>query len=234
MAVRKINKSIVTPSPSEYPQVTPPNVNWKDHPLAVGAICVAATIGLSVLVVNEIILPTYKERLVNQLAELPEVRKAKSQADAHIINLEKEIEILKIDLLAARNTNLFSIDNPYPTGLRTIKIGDSITELSKYFSDSKIDKEESYWSITLENSPITHVTYYFGRKSNPNIIHMIGIYFNNFTDKRSRDLLKNLLIEALGAPNSTTKSDDEVIWILNSNLEISLSENLAQYTISDI
>ena len=204
--------------------------NWKDHPLAIAAICVVTTIGFCILVLSEVILPTYKERINNQLAELPKLRKEISRAEKRIIELENEIKGIQVELISARNLNLFSTGNPYPSGLEVIKIGDNIDRVTEVFSASQINRNtDRYWSVTIQNSPVESATYYFDTTSKPKKIMMIGIFFKNTSN--SHKALNRLLIEALGTPK--LENDINLLWFLNGNLKVSLSKISASYTISE-
>jgi hypothetical protein len=211
--------------------VTSKSTNWKDHPLAIAAISMVATTGFCILVLSEVILPTYKERLKNQIAEIPPLQKKISESEKRIQELEHEIKNLKLELMSARNLNLFSNGNPYPSGLEIVKIGDTISKVSDVFSASQINREkDGYWSVTIQNSAIESATYYFDTTSETKNIMMISINYKDFVNKDSRDALKRLLIESLGMPKH--EKDDGFSWVLEGGIKVYLSGLIASYRIS--
>ncbi|WP_313313726.1 hypothetical protein [Pulveribacter sp.] len=197
--------------------------SWRDHPVVVASIAVAATLTL----MGGVVFPLLTAHLSSEIAELRKVVDAKSE---EIGGLKKQIEGLDLKLSEERaavqkieneNTKisekfrLATIENPfvlpsgYPKGLDTIRIGSTPTEVEAAFLDVPIDKKnEDYWSIDVTHPIFSSVTYYFGF-NNREITHIL--FHNKIKGPvRDEDFLP-LVKRYFGRPRISI--DENHLWV---------------------
>lgn len=183
---------------------TPIPYNWKDHPVVVAAMAVTGTIALAVLLVKEVILPTYTVSLTNQVtslsAEVSSLRSSKEDAENKLSHLQTQVGELERKLSQAQHANLFVFGSPYPTGLGQIKVGDPISSLDNIYPTTLIEKQEnSYWSINDQHKIFNRITYYYDEKLPQHPI--THILFNiGYPITIDNAFLQSKLIEVLGVP----------------------------------
>ena len=211
--------------------------SWRDHPVVVASIAVAATLTL----MGGVVFPLLTAHLSSEITELRKVADAKSE---EIGGLKKQIEGLDLKLanekaalerIENENTQnaekfrLAIIENPfvlpsgYPKGLDTIQIGSTATELEAAFPDLPIDKkEEEYWSINIVHPIFSEVTYYF-ELNNRIITHIL---FHNKLEGpvKDKDFLP-LIKRYFGQPMISI--DENYLWITGGvyKEKISLDNN---------
>jgi len=183
--------------------------NWKDQPLAVAALAVAGTAILMVTVV----IPIWDKAKDNQIADLKtEPTKLRSELDSLRGQLDRMVsENLKLrrDLDRLSPDSLFSLDDVYPKGFRSVRIGDRIDLLPKvYGSEADIVEDESPGWITVKfKNPhlFSQITYYYYAPQRT--VTMILFFFDN-KDGRTFDMLKQQLIDKY----SESKMKEEKNW----------------------
>ena len=188
-----------------------PETNWKDQPLAVAAIAVAGTI---ILMVNAVI-PIWDKEKDNQIAELKtEPTKLKNELDGlrgQLDRMESENVKLRRDLDRLSPDSLFSLDDVYPKGFRSVRIGDRIDLLPKvYGSEADIVEDESpgWIAVKFKNPHLfSQITYYYYAQATPKTVTMILFHFDN-KDGRTFDMLKQQLIDKY----SQSKMKEEKNW----------------------
>ncbi len=203
-----LQTSAVPPSPRhrDSPAL---ETNWKDQPLAVAAITVAGTIILMVTAV----IPIWDKEKDNQIAELKsEPTKLKNELDSLRGQLDRMVsENLKLrrDLDRLSPDSLFSLDDVYPKGFRSVRIGDSIDLLRKvYGSEADIVEDESpgWIAVKLKNPHLfSQITYYYYAPQRT--VTMILFLFDN-KDGHTFDMLKQQLIDKY----SQSKMKEEKNW----------------------
>lgn len=199
------------------PPSSPASPSWKDHPLAVAAIAVAATIALAVLLVKEVILPTHTASLGNQVSALTSQVAALGQAKAEGVTSLEQLQsefaeerhknaTLEQRLSEAQLSNLFAPQNPYPTGLGLVKVGQSVEEVSRAYPPESVQMNDDYWTVKDQHRLFTHITYFFDEKSKTKAIS--HILFQGSSQKNiGDDYLQQKLAEALGAPKQWSKAN---------------------------
>src|SRR5260370_31136210 len=108
-------------------------MSWKDHPLAVAAGTAAATTALFFTA----IIPTWTKLKDNEIATLKtEPARLKSERDdlsGQLRRMESENLKLRGDLDRLSSDSLFSLDDVYPRGFRSVRIGDRLDLLAKVY-----------------------------------------------------------------------------------------------------
>src|SRR5260370_21077137 len=188
--------------PSPRPSRTPATgTNWKDQPLALAAIAVAGTIILMVTAV----IPIWDKEKDNQIAELKvEPTRLKNELDGlrgERNRLESENLKLRRDLDRLSPDKLFSLDDVYPKGFRSVRIGDRVDLLAKvYGAEADIVEDESpaWISVKFKNRQgFSQITYYYYAQATSKKITMILFHFDN-KNGRTFDMLKQQLIDTYG------------------------------------
>lgn len=195
----------------------PTSSSWKDHPLVVASIAVAATIGLAVLLFKEVILPTHSVSLSNQITSLTnelQILRKKSEADVQSIGdlsakleaANRRAENLEQSLTKARISNLFSSGNPYPIGLGRIQVGQSIEQVTLAYPTASIKKSDGYWSVENQHPFFESIVYYYDEEEKSKIVTHIS-FRRLFRSKVGDSFLQEKLTEALGPPKSWSRTN---------------------------
>jgi hypothetical protein len=203
-----LQTSPIPPSPRRR-RSPAPETNWKDRPLAVAAITVAGTIILMVTAV----IPIWDKAKDNQIAELKtEPTKLKNELDdlrGQLDRMESENLKLRRDLDRLSADSLFSLDDVYPKGFRSVRIGDRIDLLKQvYGSEAESTEDEGSWvSVNLKNPQLfSQITYYYDENARLKTVTFILFQFDN-KGGRAFDLLKQQLTDKYGFPKTKeTKS----------------------------
>lgn len=183
------------------------NANWKDHPIVVATIAVAATVGLMIALFTEVIIPTQIAHLTNQLADCPVAKKEKEEAEKKIILLEEQLTESKAKLLAAQQASPFVVGNPYPSGFGQVRLGDQISKVAEYFPAATIQKDEDSWLINWAESPFISILYFYEEKPTKKIYKIVYIFRSE-----DPDALRVKVTEALGTPALIVKSGHKSYW----------------------
>jgi hypothetical protein len=191
-----VQPSPISPSPRGRRRPTPER-NWKDQPLAVAAIVGAGTIIFMVTAV----IPIWDKEKDNQIAELKiEPTKLKNELNdlrGQLNRMESENLKLRRNLDRLSPNDLFSLDDVYPKGFRSVRIGDRIDVIKGvYKSDAETIEDEGAWvSVKLKNPQLfSQITYYYDENARLKTVTFILFHLNN-TDGRAFDLLKQQLID---------------------------------------
>lgn len=191
-----------------------PKASWKDSPIAVGAICISGTVALAVLVYKEVLLPTHTAALQNQVLKLTteaesyksrstEQQTSQRELEQKIASLEGDLKRKAAQFVDAQNANLFAADNPYPIGLRAIKVGDLANRLKEIYPESALEGKEGYWVLKSEHANVSRSVYYFDEKKPGRPITHILFMFDK--SKLPTEILERKLIDALGTPNDSPR-----------------------------
>ena len=192
----------------KFPQV---NLNLTDsdtgnHPVAVAAVASASTIGLMLLLFNEVILPIRTDNLEEELGSLNreaiQLRSEVADKAAQIHSLNAELKYVRDQLYELQTASLFNRDNPFPLGLRNIRPGSTKKQLEASFVPNAIDKtNKEYWTVKLDHSTFDTATYYFkseGEGEAQTVSHIA--YSLPYDHQFGDDFLQKKLVDALGAP----------------------------------
>jgi hypothetical protein len=191
---------------------------WRDRPLVVATGTAAATIALFFTAV----IPTWEKLKDNEIAALKtEPTRLKSELDAvtgQLRRMESENVKLRRDLDRLSPDSLFSLDDVYPKGFRSVRIGDRIDLLPKvYGSEADIVEDESpAWIAVKFKNPhlFSQITYYYNEQATPKTVTMILFHFDN-KDGRTFDMLKQQLIDKY----SQSKMKEVKNWRHKTELE---------------
>lgn len=197
--------------------------SWRDHPVVVASIAVAATLTL----MGGVIFPLLTAHLSSENSELRKVADAKGE---EIGGLKKQLDALELKLVAekaafqklenektkiAEEFRLATIENPfvlpsgYPKGLDTIRIGSTPAEVEAAFPEAQIDKKvEGFWSIKVTHPIFSSATYYFG-SDNRAITHIL-FHTNYQGPVKDKDILP-LVKRHFGKPKISI--DENYLWI---------------------
>ena len=212
------------------------NTDWKNHPIVVAAVAVSAAIGLCVIIIKEIILPTYTAHLNNTIKELQttnnNIVSENTRLKEHIIELKNKLDIseekesnLLSKLELAQQENLFSSETPYPLGLGQIKIGDPVSLIFKSYPIDSIEiSKYGYIDVNNQHEIFTQATYYADdiKNKNSEITHVS--YGIDFKKGLSKDFLQMKLIDSFGMPKKWVW-DDYYSWMTKSKIIIYKSSN---------
>src|SRR5436309_854568 len=121
-------------------------MSWKDQPLAIAAGTAAATAALFFTAV----IPTLEKLKDNEIASL-KTEPAKLRSEVNDLNeqlrrMESDNLKLRCDLDRLSPDSLFSLDDVYPRGFRSVRIGDRLDLLAKvYGSEADLIEDEGPW-----------------------------------------------------------------------------------------
>lgn len=195
----------------EVEKVHKQDAAWKDHPLAVAAISAAATIGLSVMVFTQIVMPTITASQADDIKRLKDGRAVmvSSQKDTldkyeklrvEFDKAKSDLEELTIELRDARAGSLFGGSSPYPIGLGRIRVGDPASRVAEiYGHEVKGEIDDGYYEVKLSKSYFKEVVYYFDGKSNITHIMFAMDLLSLIKDKNTKFLFRKLT-DAFGSP----------------------------------
>jgi hypothetical protein len=197
---------------------------WKDHPVFIASAAAVATLGVTVLVYKEMVIPTQTALLQNEIVRLRQqmglpddeaggIRALRKKTET----LEKELKEANVKIAELQQSNLFAPGNPYPIGLAKVKIGDSVENVPKIFEEKSISRDhETYWSVLRPHASFSSVSYVFDPKSSDKRITHIYFFFKK---DMPPELLHFKLTEALGPP-TTNPRKDTYIWRTDQKLTV--------------
>lgn len=142
--------------------------NIKDHPIFIVLGFCAVTAGGTATVYEKFVLPYQTKVLESQVSDLqktissyPDTKKLLVEKDSTIKRLLAELDVLRQKNLVLSGENVFSIEDPYPKSFRTIRIGDPVSKIQKYYA-GKIEKSEDYdyLSVKVSDFFFSSATYY--------------------------------------------------------------------------
>jgi hypothetical protein len=194
----------INPRTSPIPTAPPgrpapaPETNWKDRPLAVAAISAAGT----ALFMVTVVIPIWDKEKDNQIAELKtEPTKLKNELGdlrGQLNRMESENLKLRRDLDRLSPDSLFSLDDVYPKGFRSIRIGDRTDLITKVYGsepDVAVEDEGSWISVDFKNPrPFSSITYYYDEGARLKTVSFIVFRFDN-KDGQTFQMLKQQLID---------------------------------------
>lgn len=211
MARRRNNPPPPSPLPPSPPPAGP-SLSWKDHPLAVAAISVSATLVIGGGLVKDLIIPAYTEQLKNQLVDLPRVKEHNEKLQFEIKELQSKLATAHTEKNLALTANTFVPPDPYPVGLNLVRLGDEISKIDRTYKPEQIEKRKKipYWSVATGHPVFRDVTYFFdSTKAKPTVnTLLIFVALNKYPDP----YLKNKLSTVLGEPTGRDE-DDRLYWL---------------------
>jgi hypothetical protein len=154
-------------------------MSWKEHPTAIAATSIAATLTFCVTV----IIPIWDKEKDNRIRDLSgEPAKLKTElADlgTQIEIVESENRKLRRDLDKLVPDALFATDNVYPHGYREVHIGDRVAVLEKVYGGRATLEDADDWISVRFRAPdlFSQITYYFDRDASKKIVTHILFHF---------------------------------------------------------
>ncbi len=212
------------------------------NPIAAAAAAVAAVIGIAVVLVKEIVLPTHtaaitfeaavaKKELADKLdntrrehsasqTALAKERETTEALKAEVDNLKSRIKDLNYALLATQQTNLFSKNSPYPFGLDKVKVGDNLALVEEAYPGPKLRREKRSTVVQDGHDLFSEIYYDFIPETENKIVDGIRFYISNY--KRSKNSLapvpdgwlREALVRAMGDGVLVGPDDDCLAWML--------------------
>lgn len=207
--------------------------SWKDHPIIIAAIAVAATTTFC----YQFVIPTYTTSLNNSIESL---KKNQIELSSKSLDLNKKIEALtkkleisektNKDLLSqleiAQEKNLFSNTDSYPIGLGSIKIGDPMSLIFNTYPKDSINLSQiGYITVKNQHRIFSTITYYSNHdEKKPKISHIM--FSIDYKTKLNDDFLQKKIIDSFGMPE-TWEWDKYYSWPTKDNLIIYKDGNLS-------
>jgi len=186
--------------------------SWQDHPLAVAAIAVCATITVGGMVVKDLIIPAHVASLTNELTQQPKLIKANKDLTEKVSQLTVEIKDLRTQLGIAQLKNPFTDGVPYPQGVDRVRIGDPMTKVKLLYGEQPLrERKLGYWTVQTKNAVFPEAVYYFDKSAaQQKVTGILFIGSGNITD----GILEPKLRSLLGEPR-TLPDDDGLSWKVN-------------------
>jgi hypothetical protein len=174
-------------------------MSWRDNPIVVATISIVATATFMVVVV----LPIWLQSKDNQIATL---RAEPTNLKARLADLTSQLQTMESANLRLRQqldrlspNSIFSIDDVYPRGFRSVRIGDRTDLIAKvYGSDGTISEDDGPWvSVDFRKpNPFSRITFYYDENARLKTVTSILFHFDK--DGRTFELLKQELIDRYG------------------------------------
>lgn len=209
-------------TPVPYPAVSAPSkLSWKDHPAYVLGGVVVATATATAGVMNYVVIPARDVEARAKFEKLEAVnvqlRTTLGSKDSELLALRNDLkqskelsDALHLELRTALTAQLFSPNDPYPNGLRSVRIGESVTSISRAYPKATVDKsKDGVWSLQRFHPTFTDVHYFFDLEDQKKIITHIRF---DVEDTNPREFLRRKLRDALGPPRNGPKPE-QFGWI---------------------
>lgn len=187
-----------TRKPTKKAKEKKPAIKFHEHPLTIAAAAVVSTLTLAITV----ILPMWTKELENTVS-------SQSQSIAALTNqvngltasnqdLENKNLKLGEEVKSDRNKDMFDVNDIYPLGFRSVKIGESISVVKSVYPNFPAQNENKLWiSVPLENSIFNQVTFYKIACNPPKDIRIDHIFFI-LQDSHDAGVLKDRVIGTYG------------------------------------
>lgn len=196
-------------------------MDYKKHPIVIGAAAAISTFGICVTLFFTVILPTWTKELentvVDQKQQISEFREQIADKDSQIARLEKSADVQTTEPVSANSNSLeanqditvssiFSKTDLYPTSYAQVRIGDSIAAIESRYDKNAITQNIDPWvSVKLDDPLFSDVTYYkiYCTYRDIRIDHILFAYKNS----RARDAITNKIIKIFGSKSLLAASD---------------------------
>jgi hypothetical protein len=178
---------------------------WKDHPVVIAALSCAA----GLVFAYQVIVPTVTASLQNEVIDLKKQIADSGVSKDRIKSLEDRLQKSEVAAASAQAANMFALGNPYPSGLGTPRLGDTLDIVENKFATSKIEKKSGFWSVDKPATNISSVAYYFDKAAKEKRI--FGILFIPSHDF-PKGTLHSKLVDALGQPIVAGPKPGCFIW----------------------
>lgn len=175
-------------------------MSWKDSPIAVATISIVGTATFMIVVVLPIWLQSKDNKIATLSAEPTNLKARVADLTAQLQAMESANLRLRQQLDRLSPHSIFSIDDVYPRGFRSVRIGDRTDLIATvYASDVTISEDDGPWISVNFRKPnlFSAVTYYYDQDAHLKTVTSILFHFDN-EDGRTFDLLKQELIDRYG------------------------------------
>lgn len=217
--------------------------------MAVATVSIAATTIIILTVMFTAVIPTWLRskdneiaakqaeiaaldaRMVNLEAEPTRLKAELEGLGGHMRKVESENIKLRRDLDRLSHDNLFSVDDVYPRGFRSVRIGDRIDVVSQVYAAEAAIKDEYDWiSVKFKKPhPFSSAAYYYDQNAKVKTVRSIMFLFGDplFRDGGGAtfDMLKQQLIDKYSETTMqeiTRRGAKALVWsgIQNHTLEL--------------
>ena len=211
-------------SPTQAPtEPAPSKPSWKDNPVIVAAGTASATLTATIAVFLQVVLPTrevdLKNRIVSHEATLAKVQASLTgreaelrEAQAKLVASERHATTLHSELRLALTAQLFSANDPYPNGLRAVRVGESADAVRKAYPNATTAKADDGVVILKDHHPVfSTVNYFYDADDQKKLISHI-VFEVKLGDAFPTEFLQRKLRDALG-PAKLGAKPEHTAWI---------------------
>lgn len=200
-------------------------LNWKEHPTYVlgGLVMATATVvgGTVTTVYEKVVQPAREVEVKSRLAKLEELHtqlQAKLAAkDAELGGVRNQLkeskrlaDELHLELRASLTAQVFSPNDPYPNGLRAVRVGEAVTSISRAYPKATIDRsKDGVWTLRRYHPTFTDVHFFFDEDDQRKIITHIRF---DVDEANPSEFLRRKLRDALGPPRVGAKPE-HLAWL---------------------
>ncbi|GAB3757279.1 hypothetical protein GCM10028796_01160 [Ramlibacter monticola] len=192
--------------------------SWKESPLVVATAAVSGKLTATIAVFLQVVLPTREAELKNEITELT---KAQTRVQAKLDEKDSELKSVQANLVATKaradslqaelrvalTSQLFNANDPYPNGLRAVRVGERIDAVPKMYPKATIDRSTNGVLVLKDYHPtFSTVSFFFDESDANRQITHIAFEIKKGPDYAS-EFLQRKLRDALGEPRSGVKPD---------------------------
>lgn len=209
-----------TLAPKEAPANKP---SWKDNPVIVAAGAATATLTVTITAFLQVVMPTREVDLKNKIGA-QEVAQAKLQAslaarESEVRDLQAKLAagdsraaVLHSELRAALTAQLFNSNDPYPNGLRSVRVGEPVDVVRKVYPHAATAKPTDGVVVLKDYHPVFSTVSFFYDADDPKKLISHIVFEVKSGDAYPPDFLQRKLRDALGPPRIGSKPE-HAAWI---------------------
>jgi hypothetical protein len=199
----------------------------KDNPTLIILGVVATVLTISFALFEKLILqPSLKEKDIQiaeqtkQLASIPALEKSLTEAKQAASKKDDEIKQLKLRNQELSKENVFSTEDVYPKGYRSVRIGDPIAKVNEAYAGKTITDEDGWFSVKTDDSMFPQIDYCYDRNAKRGRIVTYIIFHIGGSD--IQELLRRQLAEKYGSARliETRKRFWELSNVFGYDLEL--------------
>jgi len=199
-------------------------MDYKKHPIVIGAAAAISTFGICATLFFTVILPTWTKELDNTVVEqqhqISTLHEEIADKDSQIAKLGKSTDIKTTEPISANSNSLeanqditvskiISKSDLYPTSYGQVRVGDSIATIESRYDKNVITQNIDPWvSVKLDDPLFSDVTYYkiYCSYKDIRIDHILFAYKN----LRARDAISNKVTKVFGSKSLLAASDASI------------------------
>jgi TolA-binding protein len=184
--------------------------NWQKNPVIIAAATFASTAALFMSIFVPILEKNNTNKINELESELKKEIKSKEKLSETITNLNHEIKKLNTNIVQLqsisneyKNEDRFTEENPYPKGLRKIKIFSPYENIGTAHPNSNFNKNTIYFSIDIEDELFDRVIYYPIKCNGIDVVKEIRYTYNSEMKKYLK------FVNANGVHSAKMPSDEQ-------------------------